>query len=122
MVMQPAGQHLAQPGLAALLAHELDDRHAVLRRVGVRHRDDRGEPAERRGAAAGLDGLGLLLAGLAQVHVQVDEAGADDAAGGVEHGVGRRRQRSGADLDDAAVLDGDVAGAFAASGRGRCRR
>ena len=42
-------QHLAEPGLAALLAHELDDRHAVLRRVGVRHRHDGGETAECRG-------------------------------------------------------------------------
>ena len=73
MVMHPTGQHLAQAGLAALVAHEVDHRHAVLRGVGVGHRDDRGEPAERSGAAAGLDRLGLLLAGLAEVHVQVDE-------------------------------------------------
>ena len=46
----------------------------VLRRLGVGHRHDRGEPAERGGAAAGLDRLGLLAAGLAQVDVEVDEA------------------------------------------------
>ena len=48
----------------------------------------RGEPAERGGPGAGLDRLGLLLAGLAEVGVQVDEAGRDDAAAGVERHVG----------------------------------
>ncbi len=43
-----------------------------------------GEAAEGGGPAAGLDGLGLLLAGLAQVGVEVDEARGDDAAAGVE--------------------------------------
>ena len=32
-----------------------------------------------------FDGLGVLEAGLAQVHVHVDEAGRDDQAGGIEH-------------------------------------
>ena len=68
-------QDLAEPGSLALAAHEVDDLDAVLGRVGVRHRDDRGESAERSGPAAGLDRLGLFRARLAQVHVQVDEPG-----------------------------------------------
>ena len=61
----------------------------VDRRLGVGHGHDRGEAAERRGAGAGLDRLGLLAAGLAQVGVQVDEARADEAAGR-RRGRGRR--------------------------------
>ena len=56
-------QHLAQPGLAALGADELDDAPRVLGRVGVRHRHDGREPAEGGGPAAGLDRLGLLPPG-----------------------------------------------------------
>ena len=72
-------------------------------RRGVGHGDDRGEAAERGAPAAGLDRLGLLPARLAQVGVQVDQAGRDDAA--------RRRRarvspsRSAPDRDDAAVVD-----------------
>ena len=53
--------------------HRADDRGVVERRPRVRHRDHAGEPAARGGAASGLDGLGFLVARLAQVHVQVDE-------------------------------------------------
>ena len=97
-VMHPAGSTSHSPARLALGAHELDHARRVLRRVGVRHRHDRGEPAERGGPAAGLDRLGLLVAGLAQVGVEVDEARRDDAAAGVEHVVAveprRRRRRS----------------------------
>ncbi len=48
----------------------------------------RGVAAERRGPGPGLDRLGLLPAGLAQVGVEVDQAGGDDAAAGVEVAVG----------------------------------
>ena len=60
-------------------------RGAVDGRLGVRHGDDGGEAAERGGPRAGLDGLGFLAPGLAQVRVQVDQPGRDDAAAGVEH-------------------------------------
>ena len=43
------------------------------------------EAAGRRGHRAGGDRLDVLLPRLAQVHVQVDEAGRHDLAGGVEH-------------------------------------
>ena len=74
-----SGEHLAQSGPGGLLPDEVDHFHAVLCRIGVGHRHDRGEAAECGGSAAGLDRLGLLLAGLAQVRVQIDEPGADDA-------------------------------------------
>jgi hypothetical protein len=58
-------QHLAQAGTHTLGAHELDDRDAVLRRVGVGHGHDSGEAAERGATRPGLDRLGFLLARLA---------------------------------------------------------
>ena len=54
----------------------------VVDRIGVRHAGDGGEPARRGGRQARRDRLLVLLARLAQVHVHVDEAGAD-------HGPGR---------------------------------
>ena len=68
-------EDVAVPGLAAQPPHLLDDTGGVGDRVGVGHRVHRGEAAERRGLGAGLDGLGVLAAGLAQVGVQVDQAG-----------------------------------------------
>ena len=55
-----------------LPAHLVHDRRGVAHGIRVGHRRDGGEAAECGGAAAGLDGLGLLLARLAQVHVEVD--------------------------------------------------
>ena len=53
-------------------------------------------------ARAGLDRLGLLAARLAEVHLDVDQAGRDHAALGVEHRAHRER-RAGPDLGDHAV-------------------
>ena len=53
--------------------------------IGVRHRHDRSEAAERRRTAAGLDRLGLLAAGFAEVACEVDEAGAHDQPVGGDH-------------------------------------
>nr|BFE69657.1 hypothetical protein GCM10020092_029580 [Actinoplanes digitatis] len=90
MLSQPDGDgadrlHVDQVGLAAEAPDLLDHAGGVGdgRRVG--HREDRRVAAERGGARAGLDGLGVLAAGLAQVGVQVDEAGERDEALGVDH-------------------------------------
>ncbi len=57
--------------------------------------------------------VSLLVAGLAQVGVQVDEAGQRDQAVGVDHGGaggGRVGCRLGAHLDDAPVGEQQVGG------------
>ena len=93
--MAPADPHVAQRP-APELEHLAHHAGAVDGRVGVGHGHDGGVAAEGGGPGAGLDRLGLLPAGLAQVGVEVDQAGGDDAAAGVEDGGagGRRRGRS----------------------------
>ena len=68
-----------------VIEHLANHRRAVHRRLGVGHRDDGRVAAKRGGAGARLDGLGFLAAGLAQMGVQVDEPGRDDAAARVDH-------------------------------------
>ncbi len=80
----------------------------VDRRLGIGHRHDGRVATERGGAGAGLDRLGLLAPGLAQVRVQVDQAGPDEAAAGVEHGGALRRVDRVVGRDHGVAGDGDV--------------
>jgi hypothetical protein len=57
-----------------------DEARRVDGRLGVRHRADRGEPAGQCRARTGGDRLRFLEARLAQMCVQVDEAGCRDEA------------------------------------------
>ena len=59
----------------------------------------------------------MLQPGLAQPRGQVDQAGGDDAAGGLEHAVGLEVGARRADADDAAGGDGDVGDLVTARGR-----
>ena len=98
---------LGQAAGAAEVEHALGGLGRVGDGARVGHGEDRGVAARRSGGRAGGDGLGVLAAGLAQVHVEVDEAGQGDEAVGVEHlEVAARTHR--ADLADDAVLDEQV--------------
>ncbi len=79
----------------------------VGRRVEVGHGEHRGVPAARGGPGAGLDGLGVLFAGLAQVRVQVDQAGQGQQTGGVDALCVTRGVRH---VDEPAVDDRQVGG------------
>ena len=70
-------------GLAAQPPDLLDDAGRVGDRLGVGHRVHGREAAHRGRHGAGLDRLGVLAAGLAQVRVQVDEPGQQHHAGAV---------------------------------------
>ena len=83
----------------------LDDTGDVGNRLGVGHRVHGGEATERGCERAGLDRLGVLAAGLAQVGVQVDETGQRDQPAGVEHLRAGRRV-----IDEHAVVDVQVGG------------
>ena len=74
-----------QPDLLAAVPDVVGDDWAVGDRVGVGHREHRGIATQSRCRRAGFDVLGVLAARLAQVGVQVDEAGQQDLAGGVDH-------------------------------------
>jgi hypothetical protein len=76
-----------------------------MRGLGVGHGHHGGEAAPGGGAAAGLDGLLRLKAGLAEVHVDVHQAGAHDAAGGVDGGVALKVF---ADLRDCCAIEEDI--------------
>ena len=77
--------NIAEPGATTLGAHEVDDAHTVLGRVGVRHRDNRRVAAEGGRPRAGFDRLCLGHSGLAEVGVQVDETGCDHHGADVDH-------------------------------------
>ena len=108
LARQPDGdradrEDVAVAGLAAQPPDLLDDAGGVGDRVGVGHRVHGGEAAQRRGLGAGLDGLGVLAARLAQVGVQVDQAGQRDQAVGVDDLGAASASSAGADLGDHAV-------------------
>ena len=94
-------------GLARAALHELDQRHVVDHRLGVGHAGDAGHPTRRRREAPGSDGLLVLVAGLAEVDVHVDEAGrqavatAIDCRDSVRHTVGEKPRP---EIGDRAVL------------------
>ena len=74
-------EHVGVARLAPQPPDLLDHAGGVGDRLGVGHRVHGGEAAQRGGVGAGLDGLGVLAAGLAQVGVQVDQAGQGDQPG-----------------------------------------
>ena len=94
--------------LAAQAPDLLDDAGRVGDRLGVGHRVHGGEAAQGGGLRAGLDGLGVLPAGLAEVGVQVDEPGQRDETARVDDLDPLRRL--GGRRGDPAVLEEQVLG------------
>ena len=79
-VIAPATWTSHQPGATTERQHLRHDRRVVDRGRRVRHREHRGISAERGRTRPGLDRLRRLVARLAEVRVEVDEARADPAA------------------------------------------
>ena len=107
-VTAPTGCTSTSPASRPRRQHLLDDAGGVGDRVGVGHREDRGEAAEGGGGRAGRDGLGVLAAGLAQVGVQVDEAGQQRPGPSASRTSAPGRGRARPDLGDDAVADQEV--------------
>ena len=84
------GVDLDALGLTRAPLHELDQRHVVDHRPGVGHAGDACHPAGRRREAAGGDGLLVLVARLAEMHMHVDQAGAEAVAAAIDHGSSLR--------------------------------
>src|SRR5581483_3430914 len=94
---------------------ELDRAGVVRHRHGVGHADDGGETAGGGGARAARDGLLVRLAGLAEVDVNIDQAGAGDEAGGIDL-AGAFFVGGAERFDEDAVADENIAVAIAAGG------
>ena len=62
-------------GLPSALEHRLHDRGVVERRLGVGHAHHRRATAERGGPRTGFERLRVFATGVAEVHLDVDEAG-----------------------------------------------
>ena len=81
-------------------------------RIGVGHLEHGGHPAEHGRARAGLQIFLVFQAGLAEMHLGVDDAGQDVQAAAVD-ALARRGAAQGADFGDEPVADADVAQAGA---------
>lgn len=98
------GENVGVAGPLGLQVDELGGRLMIDGRLGVGHAGDGRDAAAHRRGRAGRDRLVFLAARLAQVHVHVDEARADDHSRGVDGAVGRRAGRA----DDLAVVNPQV--------------
>ena len=65
---------LGELHLARAPRQELDDRNVIDRRLGIRQRHHRRDPAGSRRLPAALDRFHVLGAGLAQLHAHIDKA------------------------------------------------
>ena len=88
LLTAPTGIDVGLPRPLRLEDDELGGRLGVDRRHGVGHAGDRGHAAGQGGARAGGDRLVLLVARLAEVDVDVDQARADDLALGIDDDLG----------------------------------
>src|SRR6476620_1250227 len=100
--------HVDQADLLAAVPDVIGDDRAVGDRIGVGHREYGGVSAQSSCCRTGFDILGVFSSGLAQMGVQIDEAGQQDLAGGIDDigivGYGQ----PGADVRDLSVGHQDV--------------
>jgi len=68
-------EHLGIPGCPAQCRDVGSAGHRIGHRIGIGHREDRGETAPRRASGSARHGLGRLETRLTQVGVHVDETG-----------------------------------------------
>ncbi len=104
------GMDVGELGQAGAVGQHFDQAGLVKHRVGVRRA---GQPRHAAGGGGGHFGFergAVFEARLAQARGEVDQAGTDDAAGGIQHAVGFEARRRVADADDAAGGDEQVLG------------
>ena len=102
------GQDAGQPRLPGTRLDEPRDGSAVANGPRVRHGDERGDAARDGGLGPCRDGLLPFLARLAEVDVEVHEAGQDEQAAAIDHLVRlalRRARRLLAHLADASAVE-----------------
>jgi hypothetical protein len=105
--------HVNAARLPAQPPHLLDHAGGVGRGLGVRHGEDGGVAAQRRGRRARGHRLGVLPAGFAQVGVQIHQAGEQHQALAVDDVRIRRRRELRFDAGDHPVVEQDIDGVLA---------
>ena len=106
-----------EPGKRRLAHDEPYGRLVVRDRIGVGHGAHGREAAGGRRPGAARDGFDVLVAGLPQVHVDVDQTGGHDPAPHVPHVRLVGRAEPHADGGDATVLDQHVRGLIEVAAR-----
>ena len=106
------GAHVAQARLARVVELVADLGAGVGNRVGVGHGGHVSEATVRCRASAGLDGLLVLEAGVAEVHVHVDKAGHQVLAACIDDLAALGRLEALPHGSDFAVVDEHVADAI----------
>jgi hypothetical protein len=76
--------HIDQPGLDTKLQYLVDHGGGVNRRVGVGHGENGRVATQCCGTRSRLDGFCCFVTGFAKVCVQINQSGANDAAGSIE--------------------------------------
>ena len=107
-----AGGINANGGLGGGGVDQLDSAGVVGGRRGVGHAHDRGEPAGGGGLRAGEDVFLVRLAGLAEMDMDIDQAGADHETGRIDL-AGLFLLGGGKAADKFAVGNEDIAGGVA---------
>ena len=100
---------IAKPQCLGLCPYGFGDNGLIRDRSGIGHGKHRGKPALGRGLGTGLDGLGILAAWLAQVHVHINQARQQHVAAAVD-GLGAVCLHLGPDGVNNATADEDVGG------------
>src|SRR5678810_739556 len=99
---------LRQAGRSGLRQNQCGDVRAVIDRNRVRHAGDGGEPTGHGGGRAGSHGFLVLLTGLTEVYVHVDEARTDhEVRRNLDHRCAASRQIA-SDTCDATASDDHV--------------
>ena len=113
---RPDRMHVDCRGAASALHDEAGHLRGIVHGLCVGHAAHGGESARRRGAGAALDGFGVFNARLAQMHVDVDEAGCDDQSGGIVDSCAGALD-GGLDRGDPLVIEQHVALGVETAGR-----
>ena len=110
-----AGEHVDDSLVAGAALDEIDDRGIVDHRIGVRAADHRGDAAGGGSLRAGAERLAEFGAGLTEEGAQVDKAGRQDLALGIDaaHALARGGRALPFDRGDGAVANEDGARALA---------
>lgn len=111
------GVDLGVAGLAGAVEDQLGHRRGVQHRPGVGRAAQAGGAAGRGGAGLAFDVALASVARLAQGDAEVDQSRRGHQAGAVEGLLGAEAGRRGADGDDLASLDVEVADLVQATGR-----